>query len=132
MRWPVLHHFHQSRFDLIGGFCRLQTQGKSLAQRVAFTDESLGFFTKFAARVFEFRHFVRLERTDNEEAGAGLKFLKAHRVAPSGRRKSSCGLISGAVSQWPVVDLFLRRFCADSSPAKKIIRLRGVVEAGEA
>jgi len=30
MRLPVLHHFHQSRFDLIGSFCRLQTQGKGL------------------------------------------------------------------------------------------------------
>ena len=45
-------------------------------------------FSAPAARVFEFRHFVRLERTDNEEAGVVLKFLKAHRVAPSGRRKS--------------------------------------------
>src|SRR5207237_9842892 len=130
MRLPVLHHFHQSRFDLIGGLCRLQTQGKTLAQRVAFTDESLGFFTKFAARVFEFRHFVRLERTDNKESGAVLKFLKAHRVAPSGRRKSSCGLIPGAFSPCPVVYSFLRRFRADSSREKTPVQWLVVARAG--
>src|SRR5205085_7350769 len=123
-------HFHQSRFDLIGGFCWFQTQGKCLTQRVTFADEGLGFFTKFVARIFEFRHFVRVERTDNKEAGAVLKFVKAHRVAPSGRHKSSSGLIPGAFSPCPVVYSFLRRFRADSSREKMPARWLVAARAG--